>query len=295
MKKLSVNRFLVFAGFLAFSTMLMQFVWLNFEQKSTFISDEKINLALRRAADALLKESGDSTTRIPAVVHRTTNMWSVRIERNFKYHNLPKILQSSFDVFGKVHNYNVVIKHCNDDNILLGYNYADFLKNNNVACQDREFSPDCYDLQINFTPKQQNKTNMPVLGWILSGVLALSLFGLGKYKFQKHQDSETLIKKEANCLDFGKSSLDVSNQMLKSGGITNKLTYRESKLLHLFVTHPNQILERNFILDNVWKDEGILVGRSLDMFVSRLRKMLREDHTIKLTAIHGVGYKLEVS
>jgi len=73
------------------------------------------------------------------------------------------------------------------------------------------------------------------------------------------------------------------------------LTYREAKLLNLFVLHQNQVLERSFILENVWADEGILVGRSIDMFVSRLRKLLRNDERIQLLAVHGVGYKMEVN
>ena len=72
-----------------------------------------------------------------------------------------------------------------------------------------------------------------------------------------------------------------------------QLTYREAKLLHLFVKNQNQLLERSFILENVWADEGIQVGRSIDMFVSRLRKFLRADPTLRLVAVHGVGYRLE--
>jgi DNA-binding response OmpR family regulator len=55
------------------------------------------------------------------------------------------------------------------------------------------------------------------------------------------------------------------------------------------------VLERNFIIENVWADEGVLVGRSVDMFVSRLRKLLRDDPSIKLVAVHGVGYRMEVA
>ena len=60
-------------------------------------------------------------------------------------------------------------------------------------------------------------------------------------------------------------------------------------------SHPGQLLERERILREVWADEGILVGRSVDMFVSRLRKKLAADPTVGIAAVHGVGYRLELN
>ena len=87
----------------------------------------------------------------------------------------------------------------------------------------------------------------------------------------------------------------MANLVLVSEHKTFNLTYREAKLLHLFTNNKNKVLERDFILKSVWEDEGIIVGRSVDVFVSRLRKMLAEDLQVKISAVHGVGYRLEVS
>ena len=89
--------------------------------------------------------------------------------------------------------------------------------------------------------------------------------------------------------------MDVENQLLYIADTHHNLTYREAKLLHLFVKNKNQLLERDFILKSVWEDEGIIVGRSIDVFVSRLRKLLQEDTSLKIVAVHGVGYRLEVT
>lgn len=97
-----------------------------------------------------------------------------------------------------------------------------------------------------------------------------------------------------SALTFGHSSFDVVNQVLVVAGLRHDLTYREAKLLQLFYRHPNQLLERDYILQSVWADEGILVGRSVDMFVSRLRKLLRADAAVQIATVHGVGYRLEV-
>ena len=89
--------------------------------------------------------------------------------------------------------------------------------------------------------------------------------------------------------------MDVENQLLYSANTQHNLTFREAKLLHLFIKHQNQVLDRDFILKSVWEDEGVTVGRSIDVFVSRLRKLLQEDTSLKIAAVHGVGYRLEVT
>jgi DNA-binding response OmpR family regulator len=73
------------------------------------------------------------------------------------------------------------------------------------------------------------------------------------------------------------------------------LTYRESKLLDFLVHHMGQVLARDEILAAVWEEEGIIVSRSLDVFISRLRKILNKNHSVVIKTVHGVGYRLEVN
>lgn len=97
-----------------------------------------------------------------------------------------------------------------------------------------------------------------------------------------------------SLLQLGKSTLDLVNQKLIVNKIQKDLTYRETKLLQLFCRNQNKLLERDLILKAVWEDEGVLVGRSVDVFVSRLRKLLKEDDTVKIVNVHSVGYRFEV-
>jgi DNA-binding winged helix-turn-helix (wHTH) protein len=60
------------------------------------------------------------------------------------------------------------------------------------------------------------------------------------------------------------------------------------------VAHPNQIIKRDELTKKVWEDNGVFVGRSLDTYISKLRKILKDDDSIRITNVHGVGYKLEV-
>ncbi len=72
------------------------------------------------------------------------------------------------------------------------------------------------------------------------------------------------------------------------------LSKKECELLELFVAQPNQIIKRDELTKKVWEDNGVFVGRSLDTYISKLRKILKDDDSIRITNVHGVGYKLEV-
>ena len=253
---------------------------------------EKVNLALRRTAHHLLVQAGDSVSTIPPVSQTDAETWQVQFSRAFNYDRLPPVLQQSLEVHGITRNYDVEVVKCSDNALQLGYTFLDIKQNNTVPCGGREMQDDCYNLRVRFSaepPPARNK----VLVWIiaLSG-LVTGIF-LTARNFKK-TTPEAAAEVLPGNIHFGKSVLNLANQTLFSAGRQHNLTYREAKLLHLFATHPNRLLERDFILQSVWADEGILVGRSVDVFVSRLRKLLRDDASVKIAAVHGVGYRMEV-
>jgi DNA-binding winged helix-turn-helix (wHTH) protein len=279
------------------STLLMQFVWYTAERgkETSDFSSEKMNLALRRVAHQLLKCEGDSTSRIPPVEQVNASAWLLRLERNFKYDSLPNIMQTSFKAYNIGTNYDVALLKCDDGQLLLGYNYFDFIQNKDAPCMGRSASFDCYNLQVTLSLKERKMAKMPLMGWVFSTSLAIILFGLAqKWQFKKKKKEETTPKGE-DTIQFGNTRFNTKDSLLFCGDVSHQLTYREAKLLRLFISHQNQVLERAFILENVWADEGILVGRSVDMFVSRLRKILNTDSSVRLIAVHGVGYKMEIN
>jgi DNA-binding response OmpR family regulator len=91
---------------------------------------------------------------------------------------------------------------------------------------------------------------------------------------------------------LGNFTFDKNNQILTLDKKEIRLTQRESELLALFISSVNQVIKKEDILKSIWFDSNSVYSRSLDVFISRLRKMLDADPHIKIENIHGVGYRL---
>ena len=81
--------------------------------------------------------------------------------------------------------------------------------------------------------------------------------------------------------------------MLRINNTKKSLTQKEADLLKMFAMNPDHILKREDILDSLWGGNDYFAGRSLDVFISRLRKYIAHDQNLKITNHHGVGFKLE--
>lgn len=99
-------------------------------------------------------------------------------------------------------------------------------------------------------------------------------------------------EKEITLYKLGKFTFDTQKQVLISPEKTQKLTTKESDLLSLLCAHVNEILERNFALKSIWIDDNYFNARSMDVYITKLRKLLRSDPSIEIINIHGKGYKL---
>jgi DNA-binding response OmpR family regulator len=93
---------------------------------------------------------------------------------------------------------------------------------------------------------------------------------------------------------FGNCLLNIDNQVLTVGQQVFELTQKEAGLLKIFCDNPNKLIAREIIQKAIWEDDGYFVGRSMDVFISRLRKMLKADAKVKIVNVHGSGYKLDI-
>jgi two-component system OmpR family response regulator len=102
----------------------------------------------------------------------------------------------------------------------------------------------------------------------------------------------TYINKKEEAYTIGGYSFDPLKQILSYQDEPVKLTTKESELLELLCRQGNEILERNFALKTIWIDDNYFNARSMDVYITRLRKYLRKDPDVKILNIHGRGYKL---
>jgi DNA-binding response OmpR family regulator len=109
-------------------------------------------------------------------------------------------------------------------------------------------------------------------------------------KRSKINKTETHI----SIAELGKMYFDFDNLELSDRETATRLTLREAELLHLFCQNKNKLLKKEDILNSLWKDDSYFLSRSLDVFVSRLRKLLKNDQRLKIETIHGVGFVFRV-
>ncbi|MEZ4960085.1 MAG: winged helix-turn-helix domain-containing protein [Saprospiraceae bacterium] len=289
----------------------LQLVWLpkktEVEQRQYL---DKINLSLRQVGHRLLANEGNTTEAIAPVQQLAANEFMFTLKNHINYDSLPVFLKSAFDEYGISEDYLVSVKDCGQtDLLLLGFASQEAGQQGGLTCLGRDQSLECMNIHVVFPELAAGGAGNGLLKSLLWGsiLLALAYLIFSFFKQRKQQAAipvlSTIATEKVHApntdrpdspIRFGRSSFDVANQTLQTGETRQELTFREAKLLHLFCKNTNQLLDRNFILQEVWEDEGVIVGRSLDVFVSRLRKILKNDDSVKIANVHGVGYRFEI-
>ncbi len=103
-----------------------------------------------------------------------------------------------------------------------------------------------------------------------------------------------LLEPKSKEFQIGNMVFDHVNMVLRSDESEQFLTRKESALLKLLCQYKDQLLSREIALKTIWGDDDYFIGRSMDVFISKLRKYLKADPRISITNVHGTGFKLEV-
>ncbi len=109
---------------------------------------------------------------------------------------------------------------------------------------------------------------------------------------EETDDLGLLLK--ASSYTVGAYTIDVQKRLLTIGGESKKLTTKEANLLIILAANPNDLLNRKYVLKTVWKDDNYYNARSMDVYICKLRKLLKADPNVIIINIHGKGYKLIV-
>jgi DNA-binding response OmpR family regulator len=106
--------------------------------------------------------------------------------------------------------------------------------------------------------------------------------------------SSVQLNQNEKVFSLGHYEFDFSNLVLKNSKTEKLLTQKEAEVLKLLYQNRERVLKREEILKHVWGDDDYFMGRSMDVFISKLRKYLKEDASIQIVNYHGVGFKLEI-
>jgi DNA-binding response OmpR family regulator len=103
------------------------------------------------------------------------------------------------------------------------------------------------------------------------------------------------VASDDDTFTIGSYTFDTNNYHLTHPNFEKKLTKKEADILKLLCKNKNKVLPRDIVLNSVWGQDDYFVGRSLDVFITKLRKYLKEDESISISNVHGVGFKLEIT
>ncbi|AZQ61370.1 MULTISPECIES: response regulator transcription factor [Flammeovirga] len=106
--------------------------------------------------------------------------------------------------------------------------------------------------------------------------------------------SKTDSKEKQTIFEVGKFTFDFNAQMLRynDDGSEQRLTSKESALLRLLAIHKNEIMDRSLALKKIWLDDNYFNSRSMDVYITKLRKFLKPDDNLRIVNVHGQGFKL---
>jgi len=235
---------------------------------------------LRSIGHELLLQSGDSTSRVLPVKKIAENEYQIRFENNltFQPDSLVNTTQRLLAKDPLARDYVVNVLNCANASVAYGYAISKNKKDDIVACLGRRQPIGCYMINIKFKPTAVITAKD---GYFLGGLSFLAFVGfifLRSVKPRKvlpkgeNTDVFTPESRHIDMFTLGSLSFDAEARKLLINGETIDLTKTETRVLRIFALSPNEAIERSRLQKEIWEDEGVIVGRSLDMFISKLRK-----------------------
>lgn len=256
-------------------------------------------IVMRDVAHQLLLYTCDSTSRVLPVKQLSQTEYLIPFESVFAFtpDSLVRIIDGVIAKNELPSDYIVNVIEPFQSQVIFGYAISHQRQESLVPCSGREQPAKKYSISIRF--KEESSL---VPSWVLLAGIVLLTAGLALLWLKKPPTAVEYVQEPvsaettetANTVSIGKYRFDTKQQLLLIDDEQIILTSKEAKILAIFSANMNEVIDRNRLQKEVWEDEGVIVGRSLDVFISKLRKKFEKDPAVKLVNIHGKGYKLEV-
>lgn len=273
-------------------------IYVGGEKSADSFDANREMIVLRKIGHEILLNAGDSHSRVLPVTRISDQQFRISFENPLSL--MPDSVVKIVGRITKENNlpeYAVTVTDCSKNENVYGFSISHLTaKQNVVPCLGRELPKDCYYISLLLPAKKNNLSSLYYIGAALT-VSAL-LFFLLRNRFKRKPLSHTSpveTGKKQNVVAIGNYSFYPDQQYLELNGERTTLTNKEARLLFILSAAPNTVIERSLLQKEVWENEGVIVTRSLDMFISKLRKKLSGDTAIKIVNVHSKGYKLEIA
>lgn len=266
------------------------------------VDDKHVEVSMRLIGHELLLSGGDSLSRIMPVKKSVDGKYQIEFENDFSFqpNELNGIVSSIMSEKDISEHFIVEVKDCLTSEVVYSYEVGMTDTSTVVPCGVREQPAGCYSLFITLLdaetddgsnaiagvdPKEEKGDSQLTILLLVSLGIIIAIVAFIRKRNNGVQD-------DAHIINIGRYQFDQRNMALSLDEDKIELTSKEADLLTLLYGSANETLEHDQILKAVWGNNGDYVGRTLDVFISKLRKKLNADATVKIVNIRGVGYKL---
>lgn len=273
------------------TAILVFFVWIfstSETDKEGF--SERVKISLREVGNQLLLSNQDSTSLVLPVLEINESKFQLSFENTVTIEpsTLVSIVRKNFQKGTLPEYYRVEVIQCENEEVAYSYQMSAEEESTIIPCLGRFLPKGCYTVEVKFVSREIDFFDKETLLYLLGFIILIELL------FYKRKQGVISEKRNSESVSVGSFQFyPEQNKLVKKAKEIN-LSKKECELLAIFVARPNEIIKRDELTKKVWEDNGVIVGRSLDTYISKLRKKLKEDTSIKLTNVHGVGYKLEI-
>ncbi|MEX0275678.1 MAG: winged helix-turn-helix domain-containing protein [Flavobacteriaceae bacterium] len=261
-------------------------------EKNRESKPEDIKVALREVGHKILWVNRDSSSLVKPIKRLENLRYRVTFEKEISIEpeRLVNIVKQNFIGSNLPGYYIVEVVQCVDGEVAYSYKMRNEEEKNIVPCKGRTLPKGCYALEVNFLKGENTSIGKKVVALLLG---LMVLFMVGAF-LQDKSKKRRLNRGGREYISLGNYLFYPKQNKLVLHDKETLLSKKEGELLAILTSHLNQVVKREDLVKKVWEDKGVVVGRSLDTYISKLRKKLKEDPSIKLTNVHGVGYKLEI-
>ena len=259
-----------------------------FINKKNEIPGNRLEVVLRDIGHQLLLSAKDSSSRVLPVKKLNESTYQISFQNNFSFisDSLINLVQRTFQKNALANDYIVNLRNCKQNETVFAFE-INSQTGDLTPCRGRTLEVGCYVIEIELLKKI--KFNFFLL---LLLIIPLSFIGFYlKDKFREKEEKESIFDNN-DYIQLGNFRFYTDNNVLKSENKSITLSEKETKALKIFAENVNQIVEREKLMKEIWEDEGVVViSRNVDVLVSKLRKKLSDDNSIKFINVHGRGYK----